>query len=92
MSASSSSERSIVSCEVCGCVEEMYERAPCCHAPLCKKHVEEFIIKDCWMCDSDEKICKVCAEVNYYVCENCGKCLCDEHNTDENCNKCCVLK
>lgn len=86
---SDSESSSIVPCALCE--NGMDKWTPCCHEPLCESCCDKMLVEDCWICNTGNEICTVCAERNSYIkCPHCKKYTSSFCSHDEiKINSCC---
>jgi hypothetical protein len=82
-----SNDENNIMCGIAGCFNDYTEYTSCCHEPVCKKHFKEYAchVKSC---DDNDTYCEICAGANGYICNDCDKFFCDEHNTKKYLCKC----
>jgi hypothetical protein len=73
-SEDSSSSDDEPTCEVAGCKYQMedWDRAPCCHVPLCERHYRKLV--KYWTCSNEScgyvtHKCQVCFDIQGMDCE-----------------------
>lgn len=79
-----------IECEVCGCFNSANEDfTRCCHVRLCDDHNKMYAACCISKCENSfTEYCKICLEINSYVCNTCGLTLCDDCNIEENTCEC----
>lgn len=65
-----------ISCAVCDCCTKSNSITSCCHISVCSLH-KPFTCECC-----NEEFCIACINAgNGYLCDECNKFYCDEHNS-----------